>query len=226
MNTGPCGCCDTGQTETSAVSAEEFFSEFRKPFTAGRRKFVLACAGAAATVSGISSASATQTAYGNGTEGPMLTVNGIQLPRDVVFRFLPVLMPITTLRINSLYGLRTDPINGYSSMHTGVDFQGVIGTPVYATAAGRVITANATNNGYGNMVEVAHGLGFSTRYAHLSAFSVVPGQIVDRHQLVGLVGETGRITGPHLHFEIRRAGNPMDPITFLIKAHELYQHLG
>lgn len=203
----PCSCC------------------IINPHGLSRRKIILSCAGLA-TLSTLLpfEAKADLVPYGNSVGGPYLDINGSKLPKDIVFRVLPVLMPIKTFGINSLYGLRRDPINGYSSMHTGVDFQGVIGTPVYSTALGRV-TFVGRNGGYGNMVDVVHGLGFSTRYAHLSAFSVEPGQTVDRYQQVGLVGDTGRITGPHLHFEIRQNDAPLDPIAFLIKANDLYKHI-
>lgn len=169
--------------------------------------------------------SAQQSAYGTGTDGPMLNVNGVMLPRDVVFRFLPVLLPLQSLRVTSLYGLRRHPIRGYTALHAGVDFAAPIGTQVFSTAAGRVTFVGHMGN-YGLLVEVGHGLGYSTRYGHLSAVQVTQGQLVDRHQHIGLVGMTGGTTGPHLHFEIRRAGEPMDPITFLLRAHELYRHLG
>ncbi len=165
-----------------------------------------------------------QTLYGNGFGGPLLEVGGKRLPRDVVFRFLPVLLPMSTLRVTSLYGLRRDPIHGFSAMHSGVDFAAPVGTPVYATAAGRVLFVGMAGN-YGLAVEVGHAFGFSTLYAHLALALPAVGQVVDRLQTIGAVGMTGRTTGPHLHFEIRQNGRAINPIEFLLRAYRLYNHL-
>lgn len=182
----------------------------------------LVCATIAAAVLPLP-ARAQQTAYGNGSGGQLLSVNGQMLPRDIVFRFLPVLLPIASLHVTSLYGLRRDPIKGYTAMHPGVDFADVLGTPAFSTAVGRVVHAGPSGS-YGNMIEVAHGLGYSTRYAHLSGYTVSEGQMVDRQQQIGMVGNTGYSTGTHLHFEIRKNGETINPIEFLIKARELYHH--
>lgn len=156
--------------------------------------------------------------------GQSLVVNGVAMPRDLVFRFLPVTLPLADIRVTSLYGMRTHPILGYSKAHRGVDFAGRVGTPAHSTAAG-VVTFAGKSGAYGNMVEVSHGLGFSTRYGHLDAVAVAHGQAVDRNTVVGTVGKTGRVTGPHLHYEIRKDGTPLDPIAFVLKAYELYHHL-
>ncbi len=99
-------------------------------------------------------------------------------------------------------------------MHTGVDFRAEQGTQILATAPGKVVTAEYTG-GYGNMVEIEHSNGFSTRYAHMSAILVSPGQSVTTGTVVGRVGTTGRSTGPHLHYETRINEEPMDPTRFL-----------
>jgi murein DD-endopeptidase MepM/ murein hydrolase activator NlpD len=114
----------------------------------------------------------------------------------------------------SNFGPRTDPFTGGSAMHSGMDFRGETGTPVYAAGAGKVITAEASG-GYGNLVEIDHGHGVTTRYAHLSAIEVAVGQSVQAGARVGLVGSTGRSTGPHLHYETRNAGTAIDPQKFL-----------
>ena len=108
-------------------------------------------------------------------------------------------------------------------MHAGIDFRGPVGTPVRAAAAGRVITADVTG-GYGNLVEVEHGQGIVTRYAHLSAFNVAPGQTVTPGTIVGLLGSTGRSTGPHLHYETRINGGPVDPMRFLMAGAQVFSH--
>ena len=99
-------------------------------------------------------------------------------------------------------------------MHTGIDFRGEPGDPVYATAAGRVTQAER-NGGYGLMVEIDHGNGLVTRYAHLSAISVANGASVAPGDLIGRIGSSGRSTGPHLHYEVRIQGEAADPQRFL-----------
>lgn len=157
--------------------------------------------------------------------GQELTVNGHRLPRDLVFRFLPVTLPLASIRVTSLFGMRPNPFGGYGTeMHPGVDFGAPVGTPVYSTAAG-IVTFTGWSGAYGEMVEVEHGLGFRTRYSHLSAIDVQPGQVVDRNAVLGLVGSTGRSTGPHLYWEIWRDGQRLDPVAFVLKAYQLYHHL-
>lgn len=114
----------------------------------------------------------------------------------------------------SNFGTRSDPFTGQATMHAGMDFRAETGTPVYATAAGKVARAGVAG-GYGNLVEIDHGNGFSTRYGHLSAFDVSEGQFVSPGMIIGRVGSTGRSTGPHLHYETRRNDEALDPMRFL-----------
>ncbi|SDH05345.1 M23 family metallopeptidase [Bosea robiniae] len=114
----------------------------------------------------------------------------------------------------SNFGYRTDPFTRGLAMHTGVDFRAETGSSVLATAPGKVVVAEY-NGGYGNMVEVEHANGLSTRYAHMSAISVSTGQMVKAGTVVGRVGTTGRSTGPHLHYETRINDEPVDPTRFL-----------
>jgi murein DD-endopeptidase MepM/ murein hydrolase activator NlpD len=116
--------------------------------------------------------------------------------------------------ITSSFGLRTDPFLGRPAHHSGVDFRDVHGAPVRATGAGRVSHAGPSG-GYGNLVEIDHGAGLTTRYAHLSAIDVAEGQIVPAGAVVGRLGSTGRSTGPHLHYEVRIDDEPVDPMRFL-----------
>jgi murein DD-endopeptidase MepM/ murein hydrolase activator NlpD len=128
---------------------------------------------------------------------------------------LPIRKPLAgEIDLNSGFGVRIDPFLRTPAMHTGVDFRGNVGDPVYATAAGRVVQAG-WNSGYGRMVEIDHGNGLSTRYAHLSVIEVEEGETVRVGQVVGRVGSTGRSTGPHLHYETRVEGEPVDPQKFL-----------
>lgn len=153
-----------------------------------------------------------------------IDVGGQILPKEVVFSFLPATFPLTDIRVTSLYGLRKHPILGYNKMHKGIDFGAKTGTPVHTTAGGIVLRAGKVG-AYGNLVEVQHGLGFVTRYAHLNSISVKPGQMVSLHETIGTVGSTGRVTGPHLHYEIRHNGEAIDPAAFLLRAYEVYHHL-
>lgn len=128
---------------------------------------------------------------------------------------VPVRKPIVgEVETTSGYGVRVDPFVGRPAMHTGLDFRGNTGEPVRATATGTVETAG-WNGGYGRMVEIDHGNGFSTRYGHLSAIDVTVGQQVKIGQLIGKIGSTGRSTGPHLHYETRVDGDAVDPQKFL-----------
>ncbi|TDR85525.1 M23 family metallopeptidase [Enterovirga rhinocerotis] len=131
-----------------------------------------------------------------------------------VARSLPLGRPMFgPLEQTSSFGARLDPFNRAAAMHTGVDFRAEAGAPVRSTAAGRVTVADYSG-GYGNMVEVEHEGGVSTRYAHLSAITVAPGQRVDLGQIVGRAGSTGRSTGTHLHYETRIDGEPVNPARF------------
>jgi murein DD-endopeptidase MepM/ murein hydrolase activator NlpD len=116
--------------------------------------------------------------------------------------------------VTSGFGVRLDPFTRGYAMHTGIDFRAESGAPVRATAGGRVVTAEYSG-GYGNMVEIEHGNGVTTRYAHLSAIAVAEGQSVEAGSVIGRVGSTGRSTGAHLHYETRLSGDPVDPQRFL-----------
>ena len=127
---------------------------------------------------------------------------------------LPMGAPVKKVRITSNYGSRTDPFTGEQKKHRGIDFAGKIGTELLAVAPGRVISAG-DRVGYGTTVEIDHGLGFTTLYAHLSQIMVTRGDWVRPGTIVGLAGSTGRSTGPHLHYEIRYKGVPFDPTKFV-----------
>jgi murein DD-endopeptidase MepM/ murein hydrolase activator NlpD len=112
------------------------------------------------------------------------------------------------------FGPRSDPFTRAMAMHTGIDFRAPTGSPVRATASGKVVEASWVG-GYGNLVEIDHGNGLTTRYAHLSSIAVSIGDSVARGATVGRVGSTGRSTGPHLHYETRVDGDPADPVKFI-----------
>ena len=120
-------------------------------------------------------------------------------------------------RLRGYFGRRTDPFSGEGAFHRGVDILAPVGTPVRATADGVVRLAEFMS-GYGRMVVIDHGNGLQTCYAHLSRFAVVAGQEIRRGELVGNVGTSGRVTAPHLHYEVRRQGNSINPYSFLAKS--------
>ena len=127
----------------------------------------------------------------------------------------PVHRPLVgAMRLSSPFGVRTDPFSGEGAFHSGMDFASPKGTKVFATGAGK-ITFAGEKSGYGNLVEIDHGDGIVSRYGHLSAILVSVGDMVETGGLVGKVGSTGRSTGPHLHFEIRRSDKAVDPNPFL-----------
>lgn len=127
---------------------------------------------------------------------------------------IPTTMPVEAGYYSSNYGYRIDPITGKSSFHTGVDIIASPGTPVMA-AAGGVVTTVAYVQEYGNIVDVDHDNGLTSRYAHLSRSLVKVGDVVMKGQVIARVGSTGRTTGPHLHFEVREKGIPLNPNKFL-----------
>jgi murein DD-endopeptidase MepM/ murein hydrolase activator NlpD len=127
---------------------------------------------------------------------------------------LPVSAPLDSYDIGSPFGVRGDPINGHASFHTGLDMLAPYESPVYATAPGTV-TFSGYRNDYGKIVEIDHGHGISTRYAHLHRTLVSVGQHVTAHMEIGLLGSTGRATGPHVHYEVLVNGEPQDPRKFI-----------
>jgi murein DD-endopeptidase MepM/ murein hydrolase activator NlpD len=129
-------------------------------------------------------------------------------------QLLPTMLPIRNAPISSPFGMRSDPFTGLRAMHEGVDLAAVVGTPVMAAGGGIVIFAGHQRD-FGNLVEIDHGNGVVTRYAHCSRLEVKEGEVVRRGQIIAAVGETGHATGPHLHFEVRYKGVAQRPIRFL-----------
>ena len=119
--------------------------------------------------------------------------------------------------VASGFGFRADPFTGHAALHTGLDFPADVGTPI-AAAAGGVVISTEWHPQYGNLLEIDHGNGLTTRYAHTSKILVKTGDLIKRGQVVALVGSTGRSTGPHLHFEVLIDGVPQNPVRFLDQA--------
>jgi murein DD-endopeptidase MepM/ murein hydrolase activator NlpD len=157
----------------------------------------------------------------DGSIDPRFERLGLSLARmDALERGLkaiPQVMPADISMISSGFGYRADPFNGHGAMHAGLDFRGPIGSPIHAAAKG-VVSFVGQESGYGNVVEISHGKGLMTRYAHMSAFHSHIGQPVEAGQVIGAIGSTGRSTGPHLHFEVRINGRAVNPRPFLESA--------
>ncbi len=127
---------------------------------------------------------------------------------------VPTQVPVNNAPIGSRFGWRIDPFTGRQALHTGLDFQAMVGSPIVAAAGGVVVTAEMHPE-YGNMVEIDHGNGLVTRYGHASKLLVKKGDLIKRGQQIALVGTTGRSTGPHCHFEVLVQGVQQDPQKFL-----------
>jgi murein DD-endopeptidase MepM/ murein hydrolase activator NlpD len=138
-----------------------------------------------------------------------------QLLEDRIRRnLLPTSVPVNVQWNASTFGWRIDPFTGQRALHEGVDFAAPVGVPIRAAAAGVVVTA-AHHAEYGNVVEIDHGQGLTTRYAHAATIAAKEGSFVKRGEAIATVGNTGRSTGPHLHFEVRMNGVPQNPDRFL-----------
>lgn len=130
---------------------------------------------------------------------------------------LPAIQPVSNQdlkRMASGYGWRIDPVYGVSKFHAGMDFTAPTGTEIYATGKGRAIKVNYSTGGYGNRIIVDHGYGYQTLYAHMSGFAVKQGEEVQRGQVIGYVGNTGKSVGPHLHYEVHKNGEKVNPVYF------------
>jgi hypothetical protein len=158
------------------------------------------------------------------SRGDMLDLDRVRRVQAVL-RAVPFSPPMSEYKLNSGFGYRKDPLNRRRALHTGLDFGGPRNAPVLATAPGEVIEASRAG-AYGIMVVVDHGMGLQTRYAHLSKAMVRVGDKVTIHQQIGVMGRTGRATGPHLHYEIRLDGRPLNPAAFLDAGGQLVQLAG
>ena len=127
---------------------------------------------------------------------------------------IPSAEPVKGTALTSGYGVRSDPFRGRAAMHAGIDLAAPLGTPIYATADA-IVGRSEWANGYGNLIELSHGRGITTRYGHLSKSMVKEGQRVKRGDLIALMGSTGRSTGSHLHYEVRIDGKAVNPVPFM-----------
>lgn len=136
--------------------------------------------------------------------------------RSKMLSSTPSIAPVRGILTDG-FGGRRDPFTGERGSHSAVDISTDHGQPVRAPADGVVVKAEWAN-GYGNVIYVSHGYGYSTRYGHLSKFNVKPGQRIQRNDILGYVGSTGRSTGPHLHYEVRVNNNPVNPLEYILNA--------
>jgi len=138
--------------------------------------------------------------------------------KEEMLACIPAIFPLKETEIkyiSSFFGHRPDPIYKVTKFHSGIDFSAPLGTEAYATGDGVVTNVENTMWGYGKMVTIDHGFGYTTRYAHLHNYAVRKGQKVKRGQLIGYIGNTGKTTGVHLHYEVLKNGTAIDPINFL-----------
>jgi murein DD-endopeptidase MepM/ murein hydrolase activator NlpD len=145
-------------------------------------------------------------------------VFGLAKNKEKMLASIPAIQPVNNTdlrRVGSYFGTRMDPFYKVRKFHEGMDFSAPVGTEIYATGNGTVtLAARDIQGGYGNMVRIDHGYSYQTVYAHLSRIFVKPGQKVQRGQIIGYVGNTGKSTSPHLHYEVRKNGVPLNPIYF------------
>lgn len=148
-------------------------------------------------------------------QGDQLGVlESLLLDRELEQAMLPTGSPVRSGYASSTYGTRIDPFSGRSHFHSGVDFNGPRGSDILSVADG-VVVFSGRHPGYGNMVDIDHGNGVTTRYAHLSGILVTVGQVVAKGTVLGRAGSTGRSTGPHLHYEVRLDGEAIDPRRYI-----------
>lgn len=150
-------------------------------------------------------------------EASFVKLEKLSKNRINVIDAIPAIMPVANKDLRQMasgFGYRRDPFYHTPSFHPGMDFTSAVGTEIYATANGTIAQLRNEPWGYGNHIVINHGNGYTTLYGHLSRFAVRPGQTIKRGQLIGYVGNTGRSTGSHLHYEVRKFNNPLNPAFF------------
>lgn len=141
----------------------------------------------------------------------------LALNKEKMLQSVPSIVPIgdkELIRLSSTFGIRNDPIYNVPKMHSGLDFTAPSGSKIYATGDGIIETMEYSSGGYGNHIVINHGFGYKSHYAHLSKFETKLNRKVKRGELIGRVGSTGKSTAPHLHYEVIKNGNKIDPINF------------
>ena len=144
-------------------------------------------------------------------------VDGLVKNKEQLLLHTPAIQPVSNKDLNRIasgYGYRIDPVYKTTKLHAGLDFSAPQGTPIYATADGKVTTAGNMGNGYGNHVIINHGYGYETLFGHMVRVKARNGQMVKRGEVIGWVGSTGKSTGPHCHYEVHKNGEKINPIYF------------
>ena len=144
-------------------------------------------------------------------------LEGLMKNKEKILAATPAIQPVSNKDLNRIasgFGYRIDPVYKTIKMHAGLDFAAPQGTPIYATANGRVKVSGMSSGGYGNHVVIDHGYGYETLYGHMVRVKSRAGQHVTRGEIIGYVGTTGKSTGPHCHYEVRKNGNKIDPVYF------------
>ena len=136
--------------------------------------------------------------------------------RQAMMQIIPSGRPVEYDRVTSSFGERIHPVHNKKHKHTGIDVHARIGTPVFSTADGVVSATQNSSSGFGKLVKVNHGMGFETYYGHLNTIKVKKGQVVSKGEIIGNSGNTGRSTGPHLHYEVRYGNKPLEPAHFIL----------
>ena len=147
-------------------------------------------------------------------EKQLAVLENIMMSKNLLQQVRPSGRPVRDGYLSSYFGIRSDPFTGHRAVHYGVDYAGDVGDDILATASGVVTHANP-RLGYGLMVEITHGDGLVTRYAHLSEALVAPGDVIKKGQVIARMGSSGRSTGPHVHFEVLRDGKLVNPATYI-----------
>ena len=145
------------------------------------------------------------------------TLEGLVKAKERMLASIPAVQPLSNKDLSHIasgFGYRIDPIYKTPKLHTGLDFAAAIGTPIYATADGTVLSTSYDDGGYGNHVIINHGYGYQTLYGHMVKIKSKPGEQVKRGQVIGWVGSTGKSTGPHCHYEVIRNGEKIDPVHY------------
>lgn len=153
----------------------------------------------------------------NAQKNSYVQLEGLMKNKEKILAATPAIQPVSNKDLNRIasgFGYRIDPVYKTIKMHAGLDFAAPQGTPIYATANGRVKVSGMSSGGYGNHVVIDHGYGYETLYGHMVRVKSRAGQHVTRGEIIGYVGTTGKSTGPHCHYEVRKNGNKIDPIYF------------
>lgn len=170
--------------------------------------------GPSLTIEDLDATLSTLSVHANQSTDALTIIESKLFEQKIKQMMVPTQLPVAEASLGSTFGWRIDPITGRSALHTGLDFAAMPGTPIYAAAGGMVVISEYHMQ-YGNFIEIDHGNSLVTRYAHASKTLVRKGDLIKRGQKIAEVGNTGRSTGPHLHFEVLVQGVPQDPQKFL-----------